>query len=95
MASTYFMLGSYSAQAVQDISPKRTVEANDLIARNGGSVKSVHALLGGLDLVIVAEFPGTEEAMKASLALTRTTGISFSTYPSVDVETFDRLASEV
>lgn len=95
MASTYFMLGTYSAEAIQGISSQRTREANDLISKHGGSVTSVHALLGGLDLVIVAEFPGTEEAMKASVALTKTTGISFSTYPAVDVEAFDRLASEV
>ncbi|MFQ6675933.1 MAG: GYD domain-containing protein [Fidelibacterota bacterium] len=95
MASTYFMLGTYSREAIEGISSQRTTEANEQIAKHGGNVLSVHALLGGPDLVIMAEFPGTEEAMKASLSLTRLTGISFSTHPAVSVDTFDRLASEL
>ena len=55
----------------------------------------MHALLGGFDLVIIAYYPGTEEAMKASIALSRLTDISLSTFPAVTVEQFDELVGEL
>ena len=93
--TTFFMLGDYSSQAIKKISAERTQESNSLIEKFDGEVKSIHALLGGFDLIIIADFPSNIEAMKASIAVSRLTGISFSTYPAIAVEKFDELNSEI
>jgi uncharacterized protein with GYD domain len=77
------------------MSSKRTEEARSLIKKFGGDVKAMYSLLGEKDLVIILTFPGIEEAMKASVALSKMTGISFTTSPAVTVEEFDKLMSEV
>ena len=38
-------------------------------------------------------FPGMEDAMRASVALTRLTGIGFNTTAAVTVDEFDRLTT--
>ena len=93
--STYFMLGNYSVDAIKGVCAERTNQAINLIKKFGGEVTSMHALLGGFDLVIIADFPGTEEAMKASIALSKLTDISFSTFPAVSVEKFDEMVREL
>jgi uncharacterized protein with GYD domain len=55
----------------------------------------MYAVLGEHDLVLTMDFPDTEKAISASVALNMLTGISFTTSPVVDVEKFDRLMSEV
>jgi uncharacterized protein with GYD domain len=91
--SEFIMFGNYSADAINAVSAERTEKGKEIIENNGGTVKSIHALLGETDLVIVADFPGNEEAMKASVALTRYTGISFVTCPAVSAERFDEIVS--
>jgi uncharacterized protein with GYD domain len=93
--STYFFFGRYSESALKEISAKRTEKAATTIQKFGGEVKSVYALLGEHDLVIIAEVPGTEAAMQCSLALHKLTGIAFTTAPAVSVDQFDKLAAEV
>ncbi len=93
--TTYFMFGRYSADAVKAMSPQRTQKATDVIKGFGGHVKSMYALLGAIDLVFVVMFPGTEEAIKASVALSKMTGISFTTAPAVTVEEFDKLMEQI
>ena len=89
--ATYFMLGSYSLDAVAEISAKRTKKAAATLKECGGKLVSGYALLGEIDLVLIVEFPGTAEAMQASVALTKMLGISFTTCPAVSVEDFDRM----
>ena len=55
----------------------------------------MYATLGPNDLVVVADFPGTAEAMQASIALTKLTGIGFTTSPALAVEAFDKLLADV
>ena len=45
--------------------------------------------------MLVVELPGIDEAMKASVALARASGTSFTTCPPVTVETFDKLAAKL
>jgi uncharacterized protein with GYD domain len=92
---TFFMFGKYSSEALKGISSKRTEGATSLVKKFGGQVKSIYSLLGEKDLVIIATFPGIGEAMKASVALSKLTGISFTTSPAVTVEEFDKLMTEV
>ena len=91
----FFMFGKYSLEAVKGMSAERTKKIIGLIEKFGGKMNSMHALLGENDLVFTAELPGMEEAMKASVALTKMTGISFSTSPAVTIEEFDKLMGDV
>ncbi len=93
--STFFMFGKYSSEAVDQISAQRTSKATSVIEQFGGRVNSMYALLGEYDLVLIVDFPGLQEVMKASLDLTKSTGISFSTSPAVTVETFDKMVSDM
>ncbi len=89
--SSYVMFGKYSQGSIKEISADRTQKANQLISDNGGSVKSGYALLGDTDLVLVVDFPSNNDAMKASVGLTKLLGIAFSTAPAVSMEEFDNL----
>jgi uncharacterized protein with GYD domain len=92
---TFFMFGKYSSEALKEISAERTDKANNLIKKFGGEVISMYALLGKEDLVFIVNFPGIEQAMKASVALSKLTGISFTTSPAVTVEEFDKMIAEL
>jgi uncharacterized protein with GYD domain len=93
--ATYLMFGKYSQEGMKGISAERTKKAEDAIKKLDGEVKEGYALLGETDLVIIAEFPGTKQAMQASAALTKMTGISFTTSPAVKMDNFDKLMAEV
>jgi uncharacterized protein with GYD domain len=85
------MFGKYSSDAVGKISAKRTENAAAIVGDCGGEIKAGYALLGETDLVLIVDFPGVKEAMKASVELTKLLGISFTTAPAVTVEEFDKL----
>ena len=89
--ATYFMFGKYTLDGIKDISVKRTEKASALVKKYGGEIKSVYALLGATDLVLILDFPGTEQAMKASVELTKLLGVSFTTAPAVTAEEFDKI----
>jgi len=93
--ATYFMFGRYSLDAIEEISAERTDEAVALIEKHGGVLKSGYALLGDADLVLIVDLPSTEQAMKTSVALTKLTGIAFTTTPAVTIEEFDKLIVDV
>jgi uncharacterized protein with GYD domain len=88
---TFCMFGKYSSDAVKEISAKRTVKATAMLNKVGGKVKAGYALLGETDLVLIVDFPGVQEAMKASVELNKLLGISFTTSPAVTLEEFDKL----
>ena len=89
--AAFFMMGKYSAGSIKEISSGRTKKAVEVIEQNKGKVNSMYALLGGNDLVLITDFPGINEAMKASIALTKLSGIAFSTFPAVSVDEFDKM----
>jgi uncharacterized protein with GYD domain len=93
--ATFVMFGKYSAEAIKGISAARTAKANEVVKKNNGSIKSMYALLGENDLVFVIEFPGTEEAMKASIAMNKLTGISFTTSEAIPVDRFDTIMGQL
>ncbi len=92
---TFFMFGKYPSDALKQMSAERTDKANSLIKRLGGEVVSAYALLGEHDLVLIVNLPGIEQAIKASVALNKVTGVSFTTSPAVTVEEFDKMIAEV
>ena len=93
--ATFVMFGKYSAEAMKGLSKDRTAKAGALVKKHGGEIKAAYALLGKTDLLVIADFPGTAEAMKASLALTRLTGIGFTTSPAITIEELDKLIGEL
>ncbi len=92
--ATYFMFGKYSADAIKGISAGRTEKAKKLVQKYSGEVKSIYALLGEKDLVIIATFPGIDQAVKSSIAISKLTGIAFSTSEALTVEDFDRMTED-
>ena len=85
------LFGKYSVEAMQGISTDRTSAAANLIQELGGNVVSMYALLGAYDLMLIVQLPGIQEAVKASVALGKKTGIAFTTAPALSVEDFDKL----
>jgi uncharacterized protein with GYD domain len=86
---TFFLTGTYTAEAMKGISSKRTADVTEMIENIGGKVVSMYLLLGDKDLVIIAEFPGLKEAIRGSVSISKMTGISFSTYPAITAKEFD------
>ncbi|MHA2047928.1 MAG: GYD domain-containing protein [Planctomycetota bacterium] len=93
--ATFFMFGKYSFEALKEMSAERTDKAVSLIKKFGGELNSMYALLGEQDLVLIVDFPELEQAIKASVALTKMTGVSFTSSPAVPVEDFDKMISEI
>jgi len=93
--ATFLMFGKYSPQALDQMSAQRTASAVDLLKKFGGEVQSMYATLGVNDLVFVVSFPTTEDAMKASVALSKMSAIAFSTAPAVTVADFDKLMGDL
>jgi uncharacterized protein with GYD domain len=88
----FFMYGKYSQDAMKGISADRTKKALDAIARSGGKVDSMFALLGKYDIVLITDFPAVADVMKASIALDKLTGISFTSFPAISIEEFDKIS---
>jgi len=91
----YVMLGRYTAQSLQQMSSGRTAKTLAVVKQLGGTVESMYATLGANDLVFIMSFPTTQQAIKASVALTKLTGIPFSTSEALPIEEFDKLVSEI
>lgn len=91
---TFFLFGKYSESSIKEISDKRTRYVGTLVKKLGGKLISIYALLGQFDLVIIVEMPGLEKAAELSASLYRETGISFSTHPAIQIESFDRMADK-
>jgi uncharacterized protein with GYD domain len=87
----FLMMGKYSVEAIKGIAAERTKKVVEIIEKAGGKVNSMYALLGDYDLAFVVDFPGIQEAMKASVALARLTGVGFTTFPAITVEEFDKI----
>ena len=88
----FVMLGRYSSESIKGISADRTKKGVEAIEKAGGKVDSIFALLGDYDLLLVVDFPGINEAIKASVTLTKLTGISFNTSPAISIDEFDKIA---
>ena len=87
----FFMFGKYSPIALKEMSIKRTEQIKKEIEDLGGKINAMHVLLGEYDLLFCVNLPSLDTALKASVAITKATGISFTTYPAVTVEAFDKM----
>jgi len=93
--ATFFLFGSYSSDAIKGISANRTDKAIELIKKFNGELHSMYVLLGEKDLVLIADFPNIDQVMKASIALSKLTGIAFSSSQALPVTEFDKLIAEL
>ena len=93
--ATYFLMGRYSQQALGQLSAERTNKTKAYVEKCGGKLKSIHALLGDTDLVLIADLPGTKEAIRASLGLSKLLGMAMRTCEAVTVEEFDKIIKDV
>ena len=89
--ATYILFGKYSVEGLKGISAKRSADAKALVKKHGGELKAGYAMLGGVDLVLVADLPDTARAMATSAALAKLTGVAFTTSPAVTIEEFDKI----
>ncbi len=92
--TTFFFFGNYTRDAAEGVNAKRTERAENTIQGYGGKLRSIYALLGEYDIVIIADLPGVQEAVQVSIEIMRETGISFTTAPALPVVEFDRLFTE-
>lgn len=93
--STFIMTGKYSAEAVKKIAGERTLEADEIVRKCGGTIVAAYATLGKIDILVITEFPDISSAMKASIGLTQALGISFATMPALPIEDFDKLVGSL
>jgi uncharacterized protein with GYD domain len=87
------MFGNYSQEAVNKLSAKRTEDTITLIEKLGGRLVAGYALLGNVDLVLIIEMPNKEQALKASVELSKLLEIGFTTAPAVSIDDFDKLVA--
>ena len=93
--ATFIMFGTYSADALKDVSAQRTENAKNTIRKFGGEIISMYALLGDIDLMLIVNLPGIDEAVKASVSLTKETDIAFTTSAALEVGQFDKIMEEL
>jgi uncharacterized protein with GYD domain len=89
--AVFFMFGKYSHDSLRNITAKRTQEAVGVIEKLDGQVTAMYAMLGPYDVILIVNLPGIGEAVEASIALGKLTGIAFMTCPALSVERFDHL----
>ncbi|MCM8786938.1 MAG: GYD domain-containing protein [Candidatus Omnitrophica bacterium] len=87
----FLMLGKYTLEGVKGISKERTKKVKGAIEKAGGKIESMYILLGAYDLAFLVDFPDNLSALKASVQLTKLTGIGFSSLPALDVDEFDKV----
>lgn len=87
----FFMYGKYSQEALKGISSERTKKALDVIAKAGGKVNSMYAFLGKYDIVLITDFPAVTDVMKAAIVLNKLIGITFTSFPAISIEEFDKI----
>ena len=93
--ATFVMLGKYSGEGLRGMSSARTEKAQELVKKCGGTMQMAFALLGERDLLIIADFPSVDNAAKASIALSKLTGIAFATSQAIPVDDLDKLMASL
>jgi uncharacterized protein with GYD domain len=93
--ATFIMNGKYSVEAIKQISAERHQMVQELLNKFGGEMKDEFCMLGEKDLLFIVELPSAREAMKLSIALTKMTGIAFTTSAAVPVREFLELMADI
>ncbi len=88
---TFLMFGKSSSRELKEISVKYRAEVVSVVKSFGGDVRSMYVMLREKYLVLVFDFPALKRAVKASIALSKLTGISFTTSPAVPVDEINKV----
>jgi len=88
---TFMILGESSSEELKEISLKYRAEIVSLVENFGGDVKAMYVMLKEKYLIFVLAFPGIKRATKASIVLSKLTGISFWILPVVPVDEFSKM----
>jgi uncharacterized protein with GYD domain len=93
--ATFVMCGKCSAEVIKGISAEPTEKIVAFIKKFGGDLKEMYALLGEKDLIFIVNLPGMEQALQAAVAISKLTGITFTTSPAETGEAIDKLITKV
>jgi len=93
--ATFVMLGKYSGEGLRGMSQARTEKARELVKKCGGTMQKAYALFGERDLLVIADFPSADDAARASISLSKLTGIAFATSQAIPVDEFDKLMASL
>jgi uncharacterized protein with GYD domain len=88
---TFFIFGKSSPKELKEISLKYRAEVVSLVKDFGGDVGSMHVMLREKYLILISPFPGIKTAKKASISLSKFTGISFRTLQAILADDFQEL----
>ena len=88
---TFLIFGKSSPEELKEIRLKYRAEVVSLVNSFGGDVRSMYAMVREKYLILIFAFPGVKRAMKASIALSKLTGISFTTSPAVPIDEFNKI----
>ena len=87
---TFLIFGKSSSKELKEISLKYRAEVVSLVGNFEGDVKSMYVMLKEKYLVLIFAFPEIKRAMKASIALSKLTDISFRILPAVPVDEINK-----
>lgn len=85
------MFGKYPANVGRQINNPLSSSIAGVIGDCGGKLEGGYSLLGDQDLLLMAQFASTAAAMKASVKLSQTLGVGFTTAPAISLAEFDQL----
>ncbi len=88
---TFLIFGKSSPEELKEISLKYRAEVVRLVNSFGGDVRSMYVMFRERYLILIFAFPGIKGAMRASIALSKLTGISFTTSPEVAIDEFNKI----
>ena len=89
---TFLIFGKSSPKELKELSLKYKAEIVRLVKDTGGDVGSMYVMLEKY-MILISAFPGMKTAEKASITLTKFTGISFRTLPVIPVDEFYELTA--
>lgn len=92
---TYLMFGKRSAHAPHNLNNWRTEVGRRIIGDLGGTLTDGYALLGEYDLCLIAQFPRMADAMRAAVALSKATDMSFRTCAATSLDELDEVIAEI
>jgi uncharacterized protein with GYD domain len=85
---TFFIFGKSSPKELKEISLNYKAEVVSLVKGFGGNMGSMYVMLREKYLILISDFPGIKMARKASISLSKFTGISFKALPAIPVDEF-------
>lgn len=89
--ANYVILGKFTQQGIQTVkdSAKRRAKARELAASLGASITQAYATMGRYDLVILAQAPDDEAALKLAVQVGMQGNITTETMRAFDESEFD------